>query len=194
MTTKRNPVRPAPNPVFGKLGKGLAKTTVTDDDVADAPVAADLPEKATPVPAVDVPTIPAPEVPAIPAPSLDDSDTKPVPVQFFFTETIREAFKAKARELKVSQPTLVMLAIQASYKEIPALLGPSVSYAGPDDIQLFDFPKAQVAHDEDGLRDAPITMKMRGKNLKVIDGIKEQFKASSRNQLVFVCVKHFLSS
>ncbi|WP_144662892.1 hypothetical protein [Paenarthrobacter nicotinovorans] len=193
MATKRNPVRPAPNAVFGKLGKGLAKTTVVEDDLADVP-SAELPSKATPAPDAGAPSVPAPVAPVLPAPAMDESDSKPVPVQFFFTESIREAFKAKARELKVSQPTLVMLAIQASYKEIPALLGPAVSYAGPDDIQLFDFPKAQVSHDEDGLRDAPITMKMRGKNLKVIDGIKEQFKASSRNQLVFVCVKHFLSS
>ncbi|MDN5666845.1 MAG: hypothetical protein L0G87_00440 [Renibacterium salmoninarum] len=124
----------------------------------------------------------------------DNAQRRIAPVQFFIPSAMKRDFIAYTKAKGISQPMAILLAVQDAYPIFPQLLGTStVGVAGGKN--LFDLPKSVVIKLDGGeAKDASITVKMLQSNLEILDELVKEFGAPSRNHLVYVALKHLLTT
>ena len=181
---------PGQNPVFSRM-----KRQNRVDDAMPAP--AEVP----PAPTEDLPPVqPAPSpvttLPTPATPPVQSQSPKPAPVAghqatltIFFTAQTRAAFRAKAKRLRLTKPVALMTAVEDSYEDLPTLLG-----GGQPErkVRLFELPASSRRDAEEERRDASESMKLSEHNIAVLDQLKDQLGAKSRNDLLNVAVGHWV--
>ncbi|MFK0074635.1 hypothetical protein [Arthrobacter woluwensis] len=183
---------PAQTNVF----KTLKRTTAVRESTAEVPDPAPVVETvANPLIIPEATALAAPKAePEAAAPtstSSQDAEVK-APLTIFFPLSVRTKFRAKAKRLKITKPVALMVAIEASFEALPGLLHPD-ELDRP--VKLFDLPtmpaQAAASNDEER-RDASESLAFTSKNVAIIDKLKNDLNARSRNDLLVTAVSFWV--
>ncbi|MFK4298151.1 hypothetical protein ABH924_003312 [Arthrobacter sp. GAS37] len=184
---------PAQNPVFQRMKRPNRveepPTPGTKPETVSAPAGESPPQQ---VPAQVTQLVPGGMSPAREDTAEEHSSAKPTApktLTVFFTDQTRSKFRAKAKRLRLTRPVALMTAIEDSYPELPRLLG---GVHPERKVQLFQMPASSRRDAEDQLRDASESMKLIQSNLDVLDTLKDDLGAKSRNDLINVAVEHWV--
>lgn len=181
--------------------------------VTDAPAEDDerdesSPEEADQAP-LGAPVAPAPEPvrtpraprtanqrPAAPVkPSNDETRKKEsMSVELSAPESLSARIRAFKASTKVSMPTLVLDAIEATVDDLPQLIAERLGVQHPKAAQrkLFDRPAPTVRISSRDEKTEAYPMRMRTDHVAVLDQLKDEVGAPSRNLLMVVALDAYL--
>lgn len=141
---------------------------------------------------------PAPAPPArasrrTPASQTVAVGTRPIPM--YLSSDLHERLQQYKRQHEVSIPNIVMSAIEATYEKLPALIQDSTTeLTPPGATRLFNRPATvnrRLPRGE-GVGREVVNIRVSTEHADVIDRIKDEMKAPSRNALLTTALTEYL--
>lgn len=119
--------------------------------------------------------------------------TRPIPM--YLTSDLHERLQQYKRQHEVSIPNIVMSAIEATYEKLPALIQNSTTeLTPPGATRLFNRPATVTRRlpRGEGVGREVVNIRVSTEHADVIDHIKDEVKAPSRNALLTTALTEYL--